>query len=115
VQLDFRHLEFLPGEDRKVRSSALRTENGSQCLITMGTLHLFLLHMKTFYKTINISLVALQFVKELLGSFVGKKAIQIIPLLREKGVEVNLPFPLLFLMDWIRKDVLLFHRTSFPI
>jgi len=96
-------------------SSALRTENGSQCLITMGTLHLFLLHMKTLYETIDISLVSPQFVKEFLGSFIGEKAIQIIALLREEVIEVDLPFLVLFLFDLVRVDVLLFHRTSFPI
>jgi hypothetical protein len=81
----------------------------------MGTLHLFLLHMKTLYETIDISLVSPQFVKEFLGSFIGEKAIQIIALLREEVIEVDLPFLVLFLFDLVRVDVLLFHRTSFPI
>jgi hypothetical protein len=76
----------------------------------MGTLHLFLLHMKTFYEPIDISLVSPQFIKEFLGSFIGEKAIQIIPLLREEGIEVDLPF--LFLrIDFLRMDVLLFHKA----
>jgi hypothetical protein len=81
----------------------------------MGTLHLFLLYMKTLYETIDISLVSPQFVKEFLGSFIGEKAIQIIALLREEVIEVDLPFLVLFLFDLVRVDVLLFHRTSFPI
>jgi hypothetical protein len=56
-------------------SAALRANNGSQRLTTMGALHLFLLHMKTLYKTINISFISPQFVKEFLGSFIRKKAI----------------------------------------
>jgi hypothetical protein len=56
-------------------SSALRAENGSQSLTTTRTLHLLLLNMKTLYKTINISLISPQFVKEFLGSFVREKAI----------------------------------------
>jgi hypothetical protein len=91
-------------------SSTLRTENGSQCLITIGTLHLFFLHMKTSYETIDISLVSPQFIKEFLGSFIREKAIQIIPLLREEGIQVDLPFLFLFLIDLLRMDVLLFHR-----
>jgi len=96
-------------------SSALRAENGSQCLTTTRTLHLFLLNMKTLYKTINISFVSPQFVKEFLGSLIGEKAIEIIALFREEDIEVDLPFLFLFLIDWVRMTLLLFHRTSFPI
>ncbi|MCJ7785874.1 MAG: hypothetical protein MUP41_18235, partial [Desulfobacterales bacterium] len=96
-------------------SSALRAENGSQCLTTTRTLHLFLLNMKTLYKTINISFVSPQFVKEFLGSLIGEKAIEIIALFREEDIEVDLPFLFLFLIDWVRMTILLFHRTSFPI
>jgi hypothetical protein len=81
----------------------------------MGTLHLFFLHMKTLYETINISLVSPQFVKEFLGTIIREKAIQIIALLRKEGIEVDFPFLVLFLIDLVRKDVLLFHKTSFPI
>jgi hypothetical protein len=81
----------------------------------MGTLHLFFLHMKTLYETINISLVSPQFVKEFLGTIIREKAIQIIALLRKERIEVDFPFLVLFLIDWVRKDVLLFHKTSFPI
>ena len=51
-------------------SSALRTENGNQRLITMGTLHLFLLYMKTLDETIDISFVSPQFVKEFLRTVI---------------------------------------------
>jgi hypothetical protein len=71
--------------------------------------------MKTLYKTIDISLVSPQFVKEFLGSIIGEKTIQVIALLREKDVEVDLPFLFLLLIDLLRVDVLLFHKTSFPI
>jgi hypothetical protein len=81
----------------------------------MGTLHLFLLHMKTLYETIDISFVSPQFVKEFLGTFVREKAIQIIALLRKEGIEVDLPFLVLFRIDLVRKNVLFFHRTFFPI
>jgi hypothetical protein len=70
--------------------------------------------MKTLYKTIDISLVSPQFVKEFLGSIIGEKTIQIIALLREKDVEVDLPFLFLRLIDLLRVDVLLFHR-AFPV
>ena len=55
--------------------SALRTVNKRECLATMRALHLFLLNMKTFYKTINIPFISPQFVKEFLGSFLWEKAI----------------------------------------
>jgi hypothetical protein len=80
----------------------------------MGTLHLFLLHMKTFYEAIDIPLVSPQFIKEFLGSFVGEKTIQIIPLLRKEGIEVDLPFLFLLLIDLLRMDVLLFHKNPPP-
>jgi hypothetical protein len=41
----------------------------------MRALHLLLLNMKTFYKTIDIPFVSPQFVKELLGPFIREKAI----------------------------------------
>ncbi len=58
--------------------------------------------MKTLYKTINISFISPQFVKEFFGSFIGEKAIQIIALFREEDIEVDLPFLLLFLVNFIR-------------
>jgi hypothetical protein len=81
----------------------------------MGTLHLFLLYMKTLYETINISFISPQFVKEFLGPFIREKAIQIIALLREEDIEVDLPLLFLFLIDLIRMNILLFHSTSLPI
>jgi hypothetical protein len=78
----------------------------------MGTLHLFLLHMKTFYETIDISLVSPQFIKQFLGSLIGEKTIQIVSFLREEGVEVDLPFLFFLLIDLFGMDVLLFHRAS---
>jgi hypothetical protein len=56
-------------------SAALGANDRNKRFTTMRTFHLFFLHRKTLYKTIDIPLVSPQLVKEFLGSFIREKTI----------------------------------------
>ena len=99
---------------RRLRST-FRAEEVRQGLMTVGTLHLFLLHFKVLEKPLDVAFVSFHISKESLALLVREQPVKVVLLPGKKAIEIDL-FRSLFLRgDPFSLRFFLFHKTSLYI
>ena len=95
---------------RRLRST-FRAEEVRQGLMTLGTLHLFLLHFKVLEKPLDVASVSFYISKEPLTVIVREQSVKVVRLPGKKAIEIDLFRSFLLRGDPFRLRFFLFHKT----
>jgi hypothetical protein len=91
--------------------TAVLAKNKRQGFITARALHLLLLEIQAFDKTLDLPLISFKLIEKLPGPFIREEMVEIIILPRKEGVQIHLFLFLLFSENLRGLAFFLFHKA----